>query len=137
MEKLNRLLILTTLLIISTLPGCVIDEEDPNADPRDKFLGTWKVDETCSRMNYTVTISYDPSNSTQVLISNFGNPGSGYNPAVGFVVGNDIYISSQTIGPSWTASGEGTYNGGNETIGWTYSLKIGGNLFQCNALYSR
>ena len=137
MKNYSKLLPILFLLILATFSGCIIEEEDPNTDPRDKFLGDWKVDETCSRGNYIVTISYDPSNSTQVLLKNFGNPGSGYDPAVGFVVGNELYISSQTIGPSWTVSGQGSYVKSNETIGWNYSLTIGGNLLQCSALYSR
>ena len=127
------------LMMLAILPfvACLPEEDDGTGDPRDKFLGTWKVDETCSRMNYIVTISYDPSNSSQVLISNFGNPGPGYDPAVALVTGNSIYVSSQTIGPSWTANGSGVYISSSETVDWNYTLKIGGNLLQCSATYSR
>lgn len=107
-----------------------------SGDPREKFLGSWKVTETCSRMNYNVTISDDPQNSAQVLIENFGNPGTGYAPAVALVTGNSIYVSNQTIGSGWSVSGSGTMNDSGR-IDWSYSLVINGNTQSCSAFYIR
>jgi len=114
--------------------GCVNDEDPDPGDPRDKFLGTWKVSETCLKLNYEVEITYDPQNSSQVLINNFGNPGSGYQAAVAMVVNDKIYISEQETGENWLVSGEGSYLTSNE-IEWEYNLTISGNLMQCNSTY--
>lgn len=138
MKTLFRSFSVLLMLLAVSFSGCLIEEEDNGSDPRDKFLGLWKVTENCNRGDYSSTITYDPSNSSQVLIGNFANPGSSYNtPAVGLVTGNTVYIANQTIGPSWTVSGQGVYYSNSETIEWDYSLKIGGNLFQCSATYSK
>ncbi len=134
--KIKSIISLAVLLLM--IAGCMTDQTtNPNSsDPRDKFLGDWKVTETCSRMNYNVNISYDPQNSAQVLITNFGNPGSGYSPAVALVTGNTIYVSSQTIGSGWSVSGSGTMNDSGK-INWSYDLVINGSGQSCTATYSR
>jgi hypothetical protein len=130
--------LLPVLLLVMLFPACLPDDDDPvnPGDPRDKFLGTWKVNETCSRMNYTVQITPDPSNSSQVLIANFGNPGPGYDPAVAIVTSGTITVTTQTIGEGWTVSGTGTYLQ-NGTIDWAYTLVIGPSVMDCSALFSR
>ena len=132
-----KVFLLLTMLSGMVLQGCVVSEDDQvnPSDPREKFLGDWKVDESCSRMNYTVSISADPGNSSQVLIDNFGNPGPDYDPAVGLIVSNTIKVSSQNIGEGWTVSGNGTFQS-NGTILWTYSLIISGVKENCNAVFS-
>jgi hypothetical protein len=134
--KTKLLLTLTgifMLLFSTCIP--VDDDVDPD-DPNKKFLGVWKVNETCNRMNYDVEIVTDPGNSAQVLIYNFGNPGSGYDPAVGLVVSNTVYVSSQNIGEGWTVDGEGTYQS-NGTIIWSYDLSIPPNNYTCSATFSK
>ncbi len=121
------------LLFSTCLP--VDDDNDPT-DPNAKFLGVWKVTETCNRLNYDVQIATDPGNSAQVLIYNFGNPGTGYDPAVGLVVSNTIYVSAQNIGEGWTVDGEGTYQS-NGTIVWNYDLAIPPNNYTCSATFSK
>jgi hypothetical protein len=130
--------LLPVLLLVMLFPACLPEDDDPvnPGDPRDKFLGTWKVNETCSRMNYTVQITPDPSNSSQVLISNFGNPGPGYDPAVAIVTSGTITVTSQTIGEGWTVSGTGSYLT-NGTIDWDYTLVIGPSVMDCTALYTK
>ena len=136
MNKPKYFLIPIIALVITGFPACLPEDDgDPFNDPRDKFIATWKVAENCTRGNYSSTISADPSNSSQVLISNFGNPGPGYDPAVGLVVGSTVFVSSQTIGESWTVSGEGIYDTGSNTISWTYSLDIAGSNMSCTAEY--
>lgn len=135
--KIIRLLSVAMVLVLFTWSSCEIVEDDVDpTDPVAKFLGTWKVSETCTRMNYNVEISRDPGNSAQVLISNFGNPGPGYNPAVGLVVTNSIFVSSQIIGEGWTVDGKGTYQS-NGNLTWEYSLIIGPDQYDCNSLYTR
>lgn len=134
---MTRYLLAVFLLLVSIFPACLTDDEDVNPDdPVDKFLGTWKVNETCSRMNYTVQIVPDPGNSSQVLINNFGNPGPGYDPAVAIVTSSTITVTQQTIGEGWVVSGIGTYQSGG-TISWNYSLVIGPGTYSCSAVFSR
>ena len=129
-------LIIPFMVLISMIPACDLIDGDPvdPEDPRDKFLGSWKVNESCYRSNYMVEIKADPGNGAQVLLENFGNPGPGYDDAVGLVVSNSIIVSPQTIGEGWTVSGEGDYLTGG-TISWTYTIVIGANQDDCSATY--
>jgi hypothetical protein len=132
----TRILLLLIAIVALQMPACLPVDEDPNPDdPAAKFLGEWKVDESCTRGNYTVTITADPGNSSQVLLENFGNPGPGYDQAVGIVTTNSINVSSQTIGEGWTVSGKGTYQS-DGTISWDYTLIIQPNELSCTAIYS-
>ena len=48
------------LLIFFIFSGISCDPVDDNVeldDPRDVFIGSWSVNETCSKSNYTVVIS--------------------------------------------------------------------------------
>jgi hypothetical protein len=136
MNPIKSTFITSFFILVVLITGCMTDQNSntDTGDPRDKFLGDWKVTETCSRMNYNVTISDDPQNSTQVLIENFGNPGAGYSPAVALVTGSTIYISSQTIGEGWSVSGSGTINDVGR-VNWNYTLVINGNTETCTAFY--
>ena len=119
------------------VPACLPPDTNINPDdPVAKFLGSWKVNESCRKLNYNVDIQADPGNSSQVLIYNFGNPGSGYDAAVGLVVTNSVYVSSQTIGEGWTVSGKGIYQT-NGTISWDYTLIIEPNHLSCTATFSK
>ncbi len=124
------------MIFMFTWVGCTVNTED-NVNPtdaRDKFLGTWSVSETCTRLDYDVVISLDPGNSSQVLVSNFAASGSNYDPAVALVTSNTIYVSSQTVGEGWSVNGTGTYQT-NGTITWTYHLNITGTDYNCTAIY--
>ncbi len=134
--KTRIFLVLISLLALQ-MPACLpVDEDVDPDDPVAKFLGNWKVNETCNRLNYYVEIQQDPGNSSQVLLDNFGNPGTGYDPAVGLVVSNTIHVTAQTIGEGWTVSGTGTYLS-NGTISWDYTLIIPPQENSCEATFSR
>jgi hypothetical protein len=133
----TRIILIMLSLVALVVPACL--PPDDNVNPDDvitKFLGNWNVDESCRRLNYSVEIQADPGNTAQVLIYNFGNPGPGYDPAVGLVVTNSIHVSAQTIGEGWTVSGKGTYQA-DGTISWDYTLIVGVSQFTCNADFSR
>jgi hypothetical protein len=133
----TRTILLMIALMAIQVPACLPTDDDVDPDdPVTKFLGAWKVIETCNRLNYDVQIQKDPGNTAQVLLYNFGNPGPGYDPAVGLVVSDDIYISSQTIGEGWTVSGQGTYQS-NGTVSWDYILIIPPSQYDCTATFSR
>jgi hypothetical protein len=126
------LYLVLALLFCSCVPG---DADVDPGDPAYKFLGTWKVSESCQRLGYDVEITRDPKNSAQVLLYNFGNPGPGYDPAVGLVISDLIQVFSQTIGEGWSVSGKGRYQS-NGTITWEYTLIIPPNECDCYATYS-
>jgi hypothetical protein len=131
-------MLLLAALTLTVFQSCEIEGDDivNPEDPRTKFTGEWKVNEACTRGNYMVYIRLDPNNSTQILIENFGNPGPGYDPAVGLVVSKTVKISSQNIGEGWTVSGEGAYQQ-NGDIQWNYSLVINGIESECTAVFTR
>jgi hypothetical protein len=135
--KINpKILMLLLVAVVTCFSGCLPEEENGDtADERDKFLGVWKVDESCNKGNFSVTITKDPDNSAQVLLDNFGNPGPGYEPAVGLVVGQTIVVSPQVIGEDWNVNGDGIYDEDSDTIGWDYTLDIGGSQLTCTALF--
>ncbi len=123
------------LAAISFFASCGEDDPIIQEDPRDSYLGVWSVNEDCQRLNYDVNITYDPDNSSRVLIENFANPGPDYDPVTALVVDDRIFVSQQTVGDDWTVSGDGTLTDG--TIEWEYELIIGGNLYQCSATYMK
>jgi len=87
----TRIVLIMLSLVALFVPACLPPDDNVNPDDAiTKFLGNWNVDESCRRLNYSVEIQADPGNTAQVLIYNFGNPGPGYDPAVGLVVTNSI-----------------------------------------------
>jgi hypothetical protein len=132
--RIFLIMLFTAALLV---PACLPPDDNVNPDDAiTKFLGNWNVNESCRRSNYSVEVQADPGNTAQVLIYNFGNPGPGYDPAVGLVVTNSIYVSSQTIGEGWTVSGKGTYQS-DGTVSWDYTLIIGPSQLSCAANFTR
>jgi hypothetical protein len=128
-------IMLITLLPVIILSSCESDIlENPDLDPRDKFLGTWLVSESCVRLDYQATIKADPDDENKVLIENFAAPGNGFPPAYGFVDGNVINMPQQNIGDNWRVEGTGSYREDN-TIFWSYFIEIGANASNCEADY--
>jgi hypothetical protein len=138
MSILRNILLMLAALTFTITQSCEIEGDDiiNPEDPRTRFLGEWKVSEDCTRGNYMVDIQLDPNNSTQILLNNFGNPGPGYDPAVGLVVSKTIKVSTQIIGEGWTVNGEGSYTQ-DGSIQWSYSLMINGVEKTCSAVYTR
>lgn len=132
----TRIFLFMIALLALQMPACLPEEDVEPDDPIAKFLGDWDVNESCRKGNYNVTISPDPGNSAQVLLENLGNPGPGYDPAVGLVVSNSIYVSSQTIGEGWTIDGKGTYQS-NGSISWDYTLVVGSDQLDCGATFTK
>lgn len=132
--KTNRLLFMLLAMLALMLPACVLDEDDPDADPRDKFIGTWRFDESPLKSNmafYNVVITKDPGNTSQVLLRNFGNVGN-FHSAYGVVAGSIIAVESQTVA-SVTLSGTGTLTTSSRMT-WTYSINDGADLNQFTAI---
>lgn len=119
--------------------GCSPEDDgnpSPVPDTRDKFTGSWNVNnENCGKEKYVVTISKDPNDASQVLINNFAFSHAGQ-PDIGVVTGSTITVFKQTNSEGWTIEGSGIY-GSDESISWNYTLIISGYQEQCTCTYLR
>ena len=102
--------IILCLAFVVAFHSCVVEDDNNPTDPIDKFLGTWNVSDQPARINYTVTIVKNPSQSANVLLNNFADMGESAN---GLVVGNTIVIDNQDIGNDFQCNGTGTYKSAN------------------------
>jgi hypothetical protein len=127
MKSLKKLLPLFALTLF--LASCTLDEDlgPITGDDRDKFTGTWMFSESpaARSISYSVTISNDPSNSSQVLLKNFGNMGHSYS-AYGIVTSKAIYIPSQEMSDGLFVEGNGTLIS-TDNMSWTYNIEGGGD----------
>jgi hypothetical protein len=108
--------------------------DDPNpADPREKFLGNWTVQESKKKLTYEVQITASPTNSAEVIINNFYN--TGIKPFA-VITTSTITCPVQSF-PSQqiTINGAGTYS--SEKINWVYYVNDGADLDTITAVYSR
>ncbi len=128
-------------LLILTLPFAIDSCTDENVlnpgDPRDAFLGSWNVNETCVKDSYSVTIEKDTTNSAQVIIKNFWLIGFDEKPPYAIIAGNTITIPTQTMcySGSNTVKGSGVMD--KKTITWNYTVNDGADLYSCNATYEK
>jgi len=125
MKKFKTLFPVAVLSMLIFCSGCEeTDDTDPDMDPRDDFVGEWNCNEVPAKRNsYRVLINYDNSNSSQVLLFNFGLLGQNAS-AYGIVAGNDVTVPLQEIDGDWTVDGQGEMID-EETIEWTYTIDDG------------
>lgn len=132
-NTLNKLIIITFMIALS---ACALDEDlgpIDDGDDRDKFTGSWLFSETIIRStSYQVTISNDPSNSSQVRLSNLGNIG---NSAYGIVTSSRITVPSQEISGMFI-EGSGRLTSENE-MEWEYTITADGNQDVCTAIATK
>jgi hypothetical protein len=97
------------------LQACQPDEEEPGtpADSREKYVGSWKVDEiskqTGANPGFIVHINLSSTSTTQVVIENFYNLGFQY-MANTEVSGSSMTIPLQVISGA-SVKGSGTFDG--------------------------
>jgi len=104
------------------------------ADLRDKFTGTWRLNESEVKNTmkfYNILITKDPGNRSLVLIRNFANQGSVHS-AYGIVTPNRITLPAQTIASVYV-SGTGILTSNNR-MNWTYSVNDGADLINYTAV---
>lgn len=99
------LLSVVLLLSVFLLGACAITTED-ESDDIEKYTGTWSVSDQSARINYSVTITANPSNSAEILLDNFADLGT---TAVGLVVDNSVVIDNQSLGTEYSTYGDGNY----------------------------
>lgn len=133
MKTLRRILVVLSLISISFLYSCEPEDTgDTTTDPRDEFVGVWRFTETPTQksglsQSYIVTISKDETNSSQVLLENFCNPGVSGTKAVGLLTISTIVVDKQTLAVNWEIEGTGKKTGPGQ-MSWTYSIIAGGDL---------
>jgi len=128
-------LLLPAILFISS---CAKDTTGPDTgNERDKFIGTWSVNEIHTKLTYEVTIFADESSSTEVKIYNFGGSGNTVKTKA-LVEGYDIGIfpANQSLSNGWVVDGSGTMSGTTK-INWTYTINDGANLIYAQAVYTK
>ena len=126
----KAILFLAFLLVFQ---ACAVEDDNNPDDPIDKFLGTWNVSDQPARINYTVTIVRNPSQSANVLLNNFADMGES---ADGLVVGNTIIIDKQNIGNDFLCNGTGTHKSANQ-LEFIFVLDDGIDLENRKAIFTK
>ena len=140
MEK-TRLFYQIFIIVLSiSFISCETEGDDvinPESD-RDKFLGVWHVNESCTKDNYDVEIVKDPSDINQVVINNFWHIGYHEKPPYAIVSGNTITIPKQSMcnNNANEVKGNGTLS--KDKITWYYEVNDdGAQLDTCYATYEK
>ena len=131
---------LAVIASAGSIVSCAPDNSSSNPnDARNVFVGVWQFTETGMLKNgnnisqsYIVSIILDPDNSDQVLLNNFGNPGSSDKNVVGIVTSNQIVVSAQSLNNGWLVEGSGKSTGTNKMT-WNYSITAGGDKIYYSA----
>lgn len=128
--SLSLFLAALTILFISACEP--VDGDPVSDDPRDAYVGEWQFIESFKStegQSYIVTITKDPANSSQVLLANFGNPGTNDIYAVGIVTASQVVISQQKlVNGTWIVQGSGSFSNTSKTaMNWAFSITAGGS----------
>ena len=113
MKTLINLSVLIASLTILLISACEPVAEPTGGDPRDAYVGEWNFNEqkSTAKLAYTVYISKDPYNSSQVLLENFGGSGIAGDVAKAIVTSSQMVIQKQTMsGSGWVTEGKGQMN---------------------------
>ena len=119
MKRFHKISLGIIVLLIITLNACDTNIDPPDQDDvRTKYVATWTCKEE-GGPTYSVSVSLDPGNSTQVLMGNFHMLGSG-EKAYAIATTNNVTIPSQQVAGN-TISGSGTLVNANR-IEMNYSV---------------
>jgi hypothetical protein len=135
MTKSLKFLPRFSVVFVLFFASCAEEEILPDADPRDKFVGTWTVAEVMNQVNtqYTSVVTLDTSNTSRIIIGNPNNLGSSLSLKA-LVVGNSLSIGLQDIS-GLPIEGSGTYS--NNSFVLNYTVDEGDGPIQVNATYTR
>jgi len=126
------------LFLALKLISCTVEDDPLNpTDDRDAFLGSWNVIESCSKDAYTVNISADPSNSSQVIIENFGLIGYNEKPPYAIIAGSTITIPKQLVCDDESLEVAGSGKLDKKTIELDYTISDGADMVTCTADYEK
>lgn len=139
-NKLKRLIALGFLGIIIALTSCdgeSSDDDDDMVDPRDKFVGSWNVEEKASNdpaaVHYTANVDYS-QNSAYIKIHNiYFLSADEYVEAL--VTGDNLTISPQTV-CDFEISGSGRYVSGDKFT-LDYQAEDNADIITINSTYTK
>ncbi|HOW25669.1 MAG TPA: hypothetical protein PK711_08350 [Bacteroidales bacterium] len=139
-SRTTYLLLLLSSLLMS-FPACDLLNEPVDEDMRDLFTGDWNCKEYLDgklQMTYTVVITKDPADDSQIILRNFAFIGEDEQPPIGVVNGESVAIPTQQVcyDQSITVHGTGNYISKNE-LHWEYTVEVGGDSFTYTAVYLR
>ncbi|MBC8319137.1 MAG: hypothetical protein H8E34_00275, partial [Bacteroidetes bacterium] len=106
---------------------------DDESDDIAKYIGTWNVNDQPARLNYTVTIVANPSNTAEILLNNFADLGS---TAVGLVVGKSVVIDNQSLSSEYSVNGIGSFVN-NTKLEFNFELNDGIDIESRIAIFSK
>ena len=133
--------VLGVFTIMSLLTSC--DPNDPNNnpqpidDPRDNYVGSWLCNEHSNlngNSSFSVTISLNPNNSTQIHLLNFYQLSG--QQVYGVVTSNSVTIPSQQI-TNFNVKGTGTISNNYTKIDWNYYVNDGSDIDTCTAVFTK
>lgn len=131
MKTIFRISLFLASLTILLISACEPVDNTTSDDPRDPYIGEWQFIESFKNtegQSYIVNIIKDPDNSSQVILENFGNPGSNDIGAKGIVTSTQVVVSSQQMSNNWIVDGTGKFsNSGKTAMDWTLSITAGGS----------
>ncbi len=138
--KKNLIYFFTLLALTTFLYSCDPNDgtDAPDTDPRDKFVGSWICNETSTQngnSTYNVTVSLNPSNTSQILLAQFYQM-SGGQKVFAIVANNNATVPEQTL-TGLTMKGSGNYSTLTNKINWTYYVNDGADIDTCTASYSK
>ena len=85
--------------------------------------------------SFTVPVSLDPNNSSQICLANFYQ--FGFSQKVyGVVTSNTVTIPNQTVSGK-SVRGSGTITTNNTKINWNYYVDDGADIDTCTAVFSK
>ena len=136
-KKIFQIMLLGTILF--SYNSCKKDNETQPTqdDPRDKYVGTWLCTEDAPKavkIAYTVTISLDPGNSSQILLYNFNLYGTTVS-VHGLVTNNLVTLPLQDVSND-KVNGKGNLID-DKTINWIYYVNNGADLDTISAEYKK
>ncbi|MBL6944782.1 MAG: hypothetical protein ISR56_10515 [Bacteroidales bacterium] len=117
---------------ILLIGSCAITTDDESDDIA-KYIGTWNVNDQPARLNYTVTIVANPSNTAEILLNNFADLGS---TAVGLVVGKSVVIDNQSLSSEYSVNGIGSFVN-NTKLEFNFELNDGIDIESRIAIFSK
>lgn len=134
--------LLTLVFVASMLHSCTpddnIDDPFPDVDTRDKFVGSWLCNENSSQngsSSFTVGISLDATNSSQVILDNFYNAGYG-KKLNGIATSSSITIPNQSLN-SLYIRGSGSIFNNDTKMNWNYYVDTGADIDTCTAVFTK
>jgi len=138
MKKIFRYTFIIGILLTLLYSCNSNDTNTTSSDPRSNFTGNWTCVEA-SHLNgnssFTVTISLNPNNSSQILLANFYHLGTNQS-VYGIVANTNVTVPQQTVN-GIKVSGSGNLANNNTKINWNYFANDGADIDTCTAVYTK